>query len=131
MAYCCRWIRIIRDIDKLMSITNRLKKAKKNMKRSQLSKVAGAGVIALSLAILPGVMPASAQTDTAPAGSNTNNDPNRTVVDTTPLQESESDNNHWGALGLLGLIGLANLFRKDEPTRFRDPDPAATSTTRY
>lgn len=112
-----------------MSIINFLEKEKKNMKRSDLSKVAGAGVIALSLAILPGVMPASAQTDTAPAG--TNNDPNRTVVDTTPLQESEDDNNHWGALGLLGLIGLANLFRKDEPTRFRDPDPAASSTTRY
>ena len=117
-----------------MSILNQLKKEQRNMKRSDLSKVAGAGVLALSLAILPGVMPASAQTNTAPAGTNgNNNDPNRTVVDTTPLQESESDNNHWGALGLLGLIGLANLFRKDEPTRFRDPDPAATSstTTRY
>jgi hypothetical protein len=81
------------------------------MKSSNLSKLAGSSLIALSLAFAVSALPVSAQN---------NSDPNRTTLDTTPLQESESDNNHWGALGLLGLIGLANLFRKDdEPVHHR------------
>jgi hypothetical protein len=81
------------------------------MKSSNLSKLAGSSLIALSLAFAVSALPVSAQN---------NSDPNRTTLDTTPLQESENDNNHWGALGLLGLIGLANLFRKDdEPVHHR------------
>ncbi|MEG3837877.1 MULTISPECIES: WGxxGxxG family protein [unclassified Microcoleus] len=88
------------------------------VKPSDISKSAAATLIALSVAILPSA-PAWAQTDSAPAQNNT--DSNRVILDTTPLQESKEDNNHWGALGLLGILGLANLFRKDEPKRYRDP----------
>ncbi|MEG3925863.1 MULTISPECIES: WGxxGxxG family protein [unclassified Microcoleus] len=96
------------------------------VKPSDISKNAAATLIALSLAVLPSAMPASAQTNSAPAQNNTestqnNTESNGVVLDTTPLQESKEDNNHWGALGLLGILGLANLFRKDEPKRYRDP----------
>ncbi|MEG4068708.1 WGxxGxxG family protein [Microcoleus sp. Pol11C2] len=86
---------------------------------SDISKTAAATLIALSLAVLPSAMPASAQTESAPTQNNS--DSNGVVLDRTPLQESKEDNNHWGALGLLGILGLANLFRKDEPKRYRDP----------
>ncbi len=89
------------------------------VKPSDISKNAAATLIALSLAVLPSAMPASAQTESAPAQNNT--DSNGAVLDRTPLEESKEDNNHWGALGLLGILGLANLFRKDEPKRYRDP----------
>ncbi|MEG4859962.1 WGxxGxxG family protein [Microcoleus sp. K1-B6] len=89
------------------------------VKPSDISKNTVATVIALSLAVLPSAMPASAQTESAPAQNNT--DSNGVVLDRTPFQESKNDNNHWGALGLLGILGLANLFRKDEPKRYRDP----------
>jgi len=89
------------------------------VKPSEISKSAAATLIALSLAVLPSAMPASAQTNSAPAQNNT--DSNGVVLDRTPFQESKRDNNHWGALGLLGILGLANLFRKDEPKRYRDP----------
>ncbi|MDP8933867.1 MAG: WGxxGxxG-CTERM domain-containing protein [Cyanobacteriota bacterium] len=89
------------------------------VKPCDISKNAAATLIALSLAVLPSAMPASAQTESAPAQNNNNS--NGVVLDRTPLQESKEDNNHWGALGLLGILGLANLFRKDEPKRYRDP----------
>jgi hypothetical protein len=91
------------------------------LKHSTASKFAGASLLALSLTILPSVLPAEAQTNSAPAQNNT--DSNRVILDRTPFQESKRDNNHWGALGLLGILGLANLFRKDEPKRYRDPMP--------
>lgn len=89
------------------------------LNNSTASKLAGASLLALSLTILPLALPAEAQTNSAPAQNNT--DSNRVILDRTPFQESERDNNHWGALGLLGILGLANLFRKDEPARYRDP----------
>jgi hypothetical protein len=89
------------------------------IKPSNISKTTVATLIALSLAVLPSAMPAEAQTNSEPAQNNT--DSNGVVLDRTPLQESKADNQHWGALGLLGILGLANLFRKDEPKRYRDP----------
>ena len=82
------------------------------MKRSDLSKILGTSALAISLAVIPSVLPASAQTNTNP-----NNDRSLTV-DTTPFQEANNDykDGNWGLLGLLGLIGLAGRFRKDEPT---------------
>ena len=89
------------------------------MKRSNLSKMAGAGILALSLTFLPSALPASAQTNTT-----TNTNP---TLDTTPFQETKDDNNNWGWLGLIGLIGLANLFRKHEETTVRrDVDGTGT-----
>lgn len=84
-----------------------------------MNKYAASALLALSLATLPSAMPAQAQTNSDPAQNNTNS--NRVILDRTPFQESKDDNNHWGALGLLGILGLANLFRKDEPKRYRDP----------
>lgn len=88
-------------------------------KQFDISKNAASALLAFSLAILPSALPAQAQTNTAPAQNNTGSD--RVIVDRTPFQESKSDNNHWGALGLLGILGLANLFRKDKPAQYRDP----------
>lgn len=107
------------QIDYSDKVTPDIRKPSMKVNLSDISKNAAATLIALSLAVLPSAMPASAQTESAPAQNNS--DSNGVVLDRTPLQESKEDNNHWGALGLLGILGLANLFRKDEPKRYRDP----------
>jgi hypothetical protein len=89
------------------------------VKPSNISKTTAATLIALALAVLPSAMPAEAQTNSDPGQNNTGS--NGVVLDRTPFQESKGDNQHWGALGLLGILGLANLFRKDEAKRYRDP----------
>jgi hypothetical protein len=80
------------------------------MKDFNLSKIVGASVLAASIAILPLSLPVSAQTNTQP--NTTTEDKTSPTFDTTPFQETRNDNNNWGWLGLIGLIGLANLFRK-------------------
>lgn len=99
------------------------------MKHNSLSKIASAGVLTLSLALLPS-LPSYAQTTTSPTTTPTV-ESTGPVLDTTPFQETRDDNNNWGWLGLLGLLGLLNLFRKPKaPTVYRDPaDPG--NTTRY
>jgi hypothetical protein len=90
------------------------------MKVAEASKkILGASVLALSLSVLPIALPAAAQTDT-----------NRPTLDTTPFQETRDDNNNWGWLGLIGLIGLANLFRKPR-SRTVYQDPNVTTRTGY
>lgn len=94
------------------------------MKR-QLTKVIGTSVIALSMA-LPFSVPASAQTTTESGATTTA--PN-TTTDTRTYGDNGFD---WGWLGLLGLVGLAGLAgrnRREEPTRYRDPN--AVGTTNY
>ena len=108
-----------RQIDYFEIVTADIWKPSMKVKPSNISKTTAATLIALSLAVLPSALPAEAQTNSDPAQNNT--DSNGAVVDRTPFQESKNDNNHWGALGLLGILGLANLFRKDEPKRYRDP----------
>ena len=99
----------------------------------KLTKIAGASVIAASLALMPLSLPASAQTDnTAPTTTQTSPESNAPVLDTTPFQETKNDNNNWGWLGLLGLIGLANLFRKPKTVAYTDPGTVnSTTTPRY
>jgi hypothetical protein len=83
------------------------------MKRTHLYQVVSAGMLTLTMAIMPMANPVSAQT-TAP-GTNT------TTTDTY-----QDDGFDWGWLGLLGLIGLAGLAGKNkhqEPTVYRDADP--------
>jgi len=94
------------------------------MKNSNLSKIAGASLLALSLSLLPSQLPASAQNN-----NTTTTDNNKPTLDTTPFQETKNDNNNWGWLGLLGLIGLANLFRKDEHHEHRHETDSVTGTT--
>ncbi|WP_413171728.1 WGxxGxxG family protein [Anabaena azotica] len=88
--------------------------------KSNFTKTIGAGVLTLSMGILPVSLPAQAQV-TQPR---TDTVPNRTVYD-------DRNDVNWGWLGLLGLIGLAGLVgkrREEEPTRYRDPNaPGATS----
>lgn len=92
------------------------------MKRSNLAKFVGTGILSLSLAIAPTMLPASAQTDTtAPSGTNTG------VDSRTGYTENDRDFD-WGWLGLLGLLGLAGLTRKsEERVSYREPDVAARS----
>ncbi|MBW4662701.1 MAG: WGxxGxxG-CTERM domain-containing protein [Chroococcus sp. CMT-3BRIN-NPC107] len=100
---------------------------------SKLSKIAGASVIAVSLAVMPLSLPVSAQNadPTAPTTTQTSPESNAPTIDTTPFQETKNDNNNWGWLGLLGLIGLANLFRKPKTAAYSDPNTVSSTTTRY
>jgi hypothetical protein len=97
---------------------------------SKLSKIVGASVVAASLAVMPLSLPVSAQTDsTAPTTTQTSPESNAPTFDTTPFQETKDDNNNWGWLGLLGLIGLANLFRKPKTVAYSDPNTVSSTTT--
>lgn len=99
------------------------------MKGSDLSKAIGAGVLTLSMAVMPLTLPASAQNNSPDGTGNTA--PN-TTVDTAPTtgvaDTTDDDGFDWDWLGLLGLIGLAGLAgkKRQEPTRYRDPDVAGT-----
>lgn len=95
------------------------------MKRSNLSKIAAAGVIAGSLALIPLNLPASAQTGT---DGGTYTSPTSGVSNTDNTGDRDFD---WGWLGLLGLAGLAGLARKrEEPVRYREREEVTTSTYR-
>jgi len=75
------------------------------MKRSDLSKAIGAGIIAAGLALAPAHLPASAQTDTT-GGTNST-----TTTTTLGSDVASADNNFdWGWLGLLGLQGFVGLL---------------------
>lgn len=94
------------------------------MKRFNLSNVAGSTVLALSLAIVPSVIPASAQTTTSPDG---------TVTDTTTTDRPLTDGNYadgdWGLLGLLGLFGLfGRKSRKHDDTAYSNRDVVGSSS---
>ncbi len=98
--------------------------------KGNLSKVFGAGVLALSMTMLPLTLPAQAQvndrgtSNTAPDGTTT-----------APRTVTTYDNNDfdWGWLGLTGLLGLAGLAgkkRREEGTVYRDPNAVGTSNYR-
>lgn len=113
------------------------------MKFSNLSKLAGASVLAASLSMAALTQPASAQSTTGSDSSNT------TTTQTTPSSDSSNtttrtsqgvdsanynrDNGFdWGWLGLLGLAGLAGLAgrKQEEPSRYREPDEVSSSSYR-
>ncbi|MEG3845667.1 WGxxGxxG family protein [Microcoleus sp. herbarium19] len=105
------------------------------MKRSDLSKAIGAGIIAAGLAIAPAHLPASAQTNTAPGTNST------TTTTTTPRSDvynAETDRDFdWGWLGLLGLSGLLGLMpkKREENVRYTttttgERDPAVRTDYR-
>lgn len=94
------------------------------MKRFQLSNVVGSTVLALSLAVVPSVLPASAQTTTSPDG---------TVTDTTTTDRPLTDGNYadgdWGLLGLLGLFGLfGRKSRRHDDTAYSNRDVVGSSS---
>lgn len=76
------------------------------MKFHTVRTVLRAGVLALSLAVLPSTMTAFAQTNSNfnSTTSNTNAQPTRVV--------ERDDDTDFGWLGLLGLAGLAGLLKK-------------------
>ncbi|HAX77481.1 MAG TPA: hypothetical protein DCY88_17010 [Cyanobacteria bacterium UBA11372] len=78
------------------------------MKRSNLAKIAGAGILSLSLALLPSTLPTSAQT-TPDSVENTT----PPAAETTPIRrEVRIDNINGNWLGAIGLICLALLSRE-------------------
>lgn len=97
------------------------------MKRSDLSKAIGAGIIAAGLAIVPANLPASAQTNTAPGTNNTTT----TTTPRSDVYRADADRDFdWGWLGLLGLSGLFGLMPRNRTetanytTNTGDRDPA-------
>jgi MYXO-CTERM domain-containing protein len=80
------------------------------MKGTRASTTVRAGVLALSLLLLPITMPTSAQT--------TNPTPETQRME---MRDDDSDNTGlWGLLGLAGLIGLAGLRRRPGKARAYD-----------
>jgi len=88
------------------------------MKRSDLSKVVGGSVLALSMAVLPSITPVSAQDSTNNSTTTSPSTTSTTTTTQTPRQDRGFD---WGWLGLIGLAGLAGLAGKKAPERYRDP----------
>ena len=106
------------------------------MKRSDLSKAIGAGIIATGLALAPAHLPASAQTDTT--GGTTGGTNNTTTTTTgSDVRSADTDRDFdWGWLGLLGLSGLLGLIprKREENVRYTtttgDRDPAVRTDYR-
>lgn len=91
--------------------------------KSHFITAVGAGVLTLSMGILPLTLSAQAQTTTDPG------------VNTAPGTTTTDDRNgfDWGWLGLLGLAGLAGLAgkkRENESTAYRDPSAPGATTYR-
>ena len=102
------------------------------MKRSDLSKAIGAGIIAAGLALAPAHLPASAQTDTTGGTNNTT-----TTTTGSDVASADADRDFdWGWLGLLGLSGLLGLIprKREENVRYTtttgDRDPAVRTDYR-
>ncbi|MEH2243792.1 WGxxGxxG family protein [Nostoc sp.] len=95
------------------------------MKRFNLSKILGSSVLALSLATLPTVLPASAQTTTTPDATVTNTTTDRTATD------GNYRHRDWGLLGLLGLFGLfgRKSRRDNETVGYGDSNVAGSSSS--
>lgn len=96
------------------------------MKRSNLSNLVGASLLALSLTTLPLSLPASAQNNAQSSPTVVND--NGPVLDSTPFKETKGVVDNWGWLGVLGLLGLLNLFRREPEamphTDYRETDTA-------
>lgn len=96
------------------------------MKSSNLSKFVGAGVLTLSMAVLPLTLPASAQTGST--GTTTTGDTTTTTTTQGTQPATDDRDFDWGWLGLLGLAGLAGLAKRSEPVRYQDPNPVGGTT---
>ncbi|MEG3898032.1 MULTISPECIES: WGxxGxxG family protein [unclassified Microcoleus] len=107
------------------------------MKRSDLSKAIGAGIIAAGLAIVPAHLPASAQTNTSPGTTSGTDSTTTTTTPRSDVYNAETDRDFdWGWLGLLGLSGLFGLMPKKHEETVRhttttgDRDPAVRTDYR-
>lgn len=100
------------------------------MKSNLVSKWVGASALALSLAIVPSVLPAAAQVTPDPVDP-TLSEPDATYADPGYAVEDNNDFS-WGWLGLLGLIGLAGLAGRNKDrttTTYRTDDRVTTPTS--
>lgn len=105
---------------------------------NNLSKIAGAAILACSLAVLPSNLPAFAQQNDASGSGTTTTAPDNAAASGTGgamqnqgTDAARDDGFDWGWLGLIGLAGLAGLARKrEEPARYRDPGTVGTANTR-
>lgn len=95
------------------------------MKLSNIYKLSGTGLLAISLAVIPFTASSQAQIE---------EDPGITVV------ETEDNSFDWGWFGLLGLLGLAGLAGKNKnhevhrEVRGTEPfpeNPASRTDTQY
>ena len=90
------------------------------MKLSNLYKLSGTGLLAISLAVIPFTASSQAQVD---------DEPGIAVV------ETEDNSFDWGWLGLIGLLGLAGLAGKgghretNRDVRGTEPFPETTTRT--
>ncbi len=96
------------------------------MKRFNLSNIVGTTVLAMSLAIVPTVLPASAQTTAEPEG----------VIVTNEADNQLTDGNYadgdWGLLGLLGLFGLfGRKSRRHDDTAYGNRDVVGSSRSNF
>ncbi|MEH2325056.1 MAG: WGxxGxxG family protein [Nostoc sp.] len=96
------------------------------MKRFNVSQIIGTTALAVSLATLPTVLPASAQTSSTTDGTVTNITTNRSATD------GNYRDGDWGLLGLLGLFGLfGRKSRKaDDNVAYSDPNAVGSSGSR-
>jgi MYXO-CTERM domain-containing protein len=93
------------------------------MNLSNLSKIAGASVLMLSVAVLP-----ASATNTAPATDTTTEAIGDAAESATDRNYADGD---WGLLGLLGLFGLlGRRSRTEEPARYEDPNVTTRTTNR-
>ncbi|MBD2234301.1 WGxxGxxG family protein [Phormidium tenue] len=95
------------------------------MKNKSLATWLGTGALAVSLAVLPSILPASAQTNTGGDGIGTTSD----GIDTTTTTNDNDDGFDWGWLGLIGLAGLAGLKGRDREHDNRTSYADRTTTT--
>ncbi len=89
------------------------------MKYSKISKLVGAGIVSLGIALVPLNLPATAQNSV---------DENTTAPGEQAAGEEGDRDFDWGWLGLLGLAGLAGLIKRDS-TEYRNPNTADTRTS--
>jgi len=95
------------------------------MKNFNVSKILGVSALALSLATLPTIVPASAQTTTTPDTTVTDTNTDRRVTD------GNYQDGDWGLLGLLGLFGLfGRKSRKNESVDYANRDVVGTTGSR-
>ncbi|MEH2176752.1 WGxxGxxG family protein [Nostoc sp.] len=91
--------------------------------KSNFITAVGAGILTLSMGILPLTLSAQAQT---------NNDTGATTTAPTTTNDDRNDFD-WGWLGLLGLFGLGGLAGKKndrESVAYRDPNAPSATTYR-
>jgi hypothetical protein len=87
--------------------------------KSNFMTAFGAGVLTLSIGILPLTLSAQGQTT---------NDPGATTAQTRTTDDRNDFD--WGWLGLIGLFGLAGLAGKKQATTYRDPNTPSATTYR-